>query len=154
MRALRSPRARYAALISADIKAFLSQPHVAALTTVRPDGRPHVTPVWFDFDGGEFTVSTFRGTQKLENVSRKGFAALSIFTQEPPYRNVIIEGTARVGSPIDNVWRERVAVRYLGEHAGPRLRTGDRRLGRHRYPDPASALDIHRLRRELEGVGP
>ncbi|KKL27226.1 hypothetical protein LCGC14_2387280, partial [marine sediment metagenome] len=53
-----------AALISADIKAFLSQPHVAALATVRPDGRPHVLPVWFDFDGSEFTVSTFRGTQK------------------------------------------------------------------------------------------
>ena len=107
-----------ATLISADVQAFLGQPHVAALATVRPDGRPHVTPVWFDFDSGEFTVSTFRGTQKLENVSHKGFAALSIFTQEPPYRNVIVEGTARVGSPVDNVWRERVAVRYLGEHAG------------------------------------
>jgi PPOX class probable F420-dependent enzyme len=107
-----------AALISADIKAFLSQPHVAALATVRPDVRPHVTPVWFDFDGSEFTVSTFRGTQKLENVSHKGFAALSVFTHDPPYRNVIVEGTARIGSPLDNVWRERLATRYLGEHAG------------------------------------
>ncbi len=107
-----------AAPISADVEAFLSQPHVAALATVRPDGRPHVTPIWFDFHGGEFTVSTFRGAQKLQNVSRKGFAALSIFNTEPPYRNVIVEGTARVGSPLDNVWRERVAVRYLGEHAG------------------------------------
>ncbi len=104
--------------ISADVEAFLSQPHVAALATVRPDGRPHVTPVWFDFDGRDFMVATFRFTHKLQNVSRKGFAALSIFTPEPPYRNVIVEGTARVGSPVDNVWRERVAIRYLGEHAG------------------------------------
>ena len=104
--------------ISADIQAFLSQPHVAALATVRPDGRPHVTPVWFDFDGRDFTVATFRNAQKLQNLSRKGFAALTIFTPEPPYRNVIVEGTARVGSPVDNVWRERVAIRYLGEHAG------------------------------------
>ncbi len=104
--------------IAADIEAFLSQPHVAALATVRPDGRPHVTPVWFDFDGSDFMVATFRNTQKLKNISRKGFASLSIFTQEPPYRNVIVEGTARVGSPVDNVWRERVAIRYLGEHAG------------------------------------
>ncbi len=78
-----------AALIFADIKAFLSQPHVAALAPVRPDDRPHVTPAWFDFDGSEFTVSTFRGTQKLENVSPKGFAALSVFTHDPPYRNDI-----------------------------------------------------------------
>ena len=104
--------------ISADVKAFLSQPHVAALATVRPDGRPHVTPVWYDFDGSEFTVASFRTTQKLKNVARKGFAALCIFTQELPYRNVIVEGTARVGSTLDNVWRERLASRYLGEHAG------------------------------------
>ena len=78
-----------AALISTDIKAFLSRPHVAALATVRPDGRPHVTPVWFDFDGSGFTVSTFRGAQKLENVSHKWFAALSVFTHDPPYRNDI-----------------------------------------------------------------
>ncbi len=143
-----------AALISADIKAFLSQPHVAALATVRPDGRPHVTPVWFDFDGSEFTVSTFRGTQKLENVSHKGFAALSIFTQEPPYRNVIVEGMARVDSPLDSVWRERAGDSLPGQPRRPRLRTGDLRLGRNRHPYPTPALDIHRFRRELEGVVP
>jgi PPOX class probable F420-dependent enzyme len=104
--------------ISAEVEAFLSEPHVAALATVRPNGRPHVTPVWYDFDGTEFIVSTFRTGQKLKNVSQKGFAALSIFTQEAPYLNVIVEGTARVGSPLDNVWRERLATRYLGERAG------------------------------------
>ena len=49
---------------------------------------------------------------------RKGFAALSIHTQSMPYRHVIVEGTARAGSPVDNVWRERVAMRYMGEAAG------------------------------------
>jgi PPOX class probable F420-dependent enzyme len=107
-----------AAVISADVKAFLEQPLVAALATVRPDGRPHVTPVWYDFDDSGFTVAAFRDTQKLRNVANKGFAALTVFTQDPPYRNVVIEGTASVGSPLDNVWRERLATRYLGEHAG------------------------------------
>lgn len=104
--------------ISADVEEFLRQPHVAALATVRPDGRPHVTPVWYDFDGSEFTISTFRATQKLKNIERKGFASLAIFAREAPFRDVIVQGTARVGSTIDNVWRERLAVRYLGEHAG------------------------------------
>src|SRR3989337_1000010 len=118
MRTLPSLGVNMPAVISADVKAFLGQPHVAALATVRPDGRPHVTPVWYDFDGSEFTVASFRTTQKLKNVARKGFAALCIFTQEPPYRNVIIEGTARVGSPLDNVWRERLAPRYPGQLPG------------------------------------
>jgi len=105
-------------VLSPDVAAFLREPNVAALATVRPDGRPHVTPVWYEYDGTEFIIGAFRGAQKLENVARKGFATLCIFTQQLPYQQVIVEGTARVGSPVDNVWRERVAVRYLGESAG------------------------------------
>lgn len=108
------------AALAPDVEEFLRQPNVAALATVRPDGRPHVTPVWYDFSEGEFTVSTFRTAQKLENVARKGFASLCIYSQELPYRLVIAEGTARAGSPVDNVWRQRVASRYLGESAGRR----------------------------------
>ena len=143
-----------AALISADINAFLSQPHVAALATVRPDGRPHVTPVWFDFDGSEFTVSTFRGAQKLENVSHKGFAALSVFSHDPPYRNVIVEGTGPRGQPPRQRLARTAGDSLPGRPRRPRLRTGDLRLGRNRHPYPAPALDIHRFGRELEGVGP
>jgi hypothetical protein len=54
----------------------------------------------------------------MKNIVHKGFAALSIFSNEMPYRQVTVEGTARVGGPLDNVWRERVAMRYLGETAG------------------------------------
>ena len=97
---------------------FLEGAHVAALATVRPDGRPHVVPVWYEYDGKEFTISTFRGTQKLRNLQAKGQAALSIYTTELPYRQVTVRGTARAGSLIDTVWRERVAARYLGETAG------------------------------------
>jgi PPOX class probable F420-dependent enzyme len=105
-------------VLSPEVEDFLRGPHVAALATLRANGRPHLTPVWYEFDGREFTVSTFRGTQKAKNVAGKGFAALSVFSHEFPYRQVSVEGTARLGGPIDNVWRERVAMRYLGEAAG------------------------------------
>src|SRR3990170_275860 len=122
MRALPSPGVNMPAIISADVKAFLSQPHVAALATVRPDGRPHVTPVWYDFDGHEFTVSTFRTTQKLKNVARKGFASLCVFTPQLP-----------------------------GRPRRPPLRPGHRRLGRHRHPPPPHQVEhpgvLHRLER-------
>ena len=98
-------------LLAPEVESFLKEPHIAALATIRPDGRPHVTPVWYEYDGKEFIISTPRSTQKLVNVSGKGFAALSIHTQAVPYRHVIVEGTARAGTPIDNVWRERVASR-------------------------------------------
>ena len=105
-------------VLAPDVTEFLRQPNVAALSTVRPEGRPHVTPVWYEYDGSEFVISSLRTTQKMRNISRKGFASLCIYSQEMPYRHVIVEGPARVGSPVDNVWRERVATRYLGEAAG------------------------------------
>ena len=105
-------------VLAPDVEAFLREPNLAALSTVKPDGRPHVTAVWYEYDGGEFIISTLRGTQKLRNVAGKGFASLAIYTHQMPYRQVVVQGTARAGSPIDNVWRERVAVRYLGESAG------------------------------------
>lgn len=106
------------AVLAPDVEEFLRGPHVAALATVRPNGRPHVTPVWYEFDGRDFVISTFRDSQKARNIDRKGFAALSIHTAGAPFQHVVAEGTARVGSPLDNVWRERLAVRYLGEAAG------------------------------------
>ena len=105
-------------VLAPEVDQFLKGPNVAALSTVRPDGRPHVTPVWYEYDGHEFIVGTFRNTQKLRNIDNKGFASLAIYTQELPYRLVLVQGTARVGSTIDNVWRERVAIRYLGEAEG------------------------------------
>jgi PPOX class probable F420-dependent enzyme len=105
-------------VIAPDVADFLKGAHIAALATVREDGKPHVVPVWYEFDGTEFTISTFRDTQKLRNLQKKGAAALSIFTPELPYKQVTVEGSARAGSLIDNVWRERVASRYLGQTAG------------------------------------
>ena len=105
-------------VLAPEVAEFLKGAHIAALATVRPNGRPHVVPVWYEYDGKEFTISTFRGTQKLLNLRAKGQAALTIYTTELPYRQVTVQGTARAGSLIDNVWRERVAARYLGETAG------------------------------------
>lgn len=105
-------------VLAPDVDEFLKGAHVAALSTVLGDGRPHMTPVWYEYDGREFIVSTLRSAQKFKNVARKGFASLLIYTQELPYKMVLVQGTARTGSPLDNVWRERVAGRYLGEAAG------------------------------------
>lgn len=105
-------------VLAPDVQEFLAGPQIAALATVRANGRPHVVPVWYAWDGKEFTISSFRDLQKVRNIAAKGFAALSIFTTELPYKQVTVEGTARVGGPLDNVWRERLAMRYLGDVAG------------------------------------
>ena len=44
----------------------------AHLSTVTPDGTPHPTPVWIDYDAGtdRLLVNTARGRRKERNVRR------------------------------------------------------------------------------------
>ena len=133
-------------VLAPDVEEFLAGPHVAALATVRENGRPHVVPVWYVWDGRQFTISSFRELQKVKNVARKGFAALSIYTTSLPYRQVTVEGTASVGGPLDNVWRERLAVRYLGEAAG-------RAYVRDTFEIDAVAILVRPYKWHIEGFG-
>lgn len=57
---------------------FLTDRHLASLTTSRADGSPHVVPVGFSYDpvDGVARVITFDGSQKVVNARRGGRAAL------------------------------------------------------------------------------
>src|SRR5258708_27660403 len=59
------------------------------MATPRPDGRPHVAPLWFVWNDDRAYVMT--GGVKLANVRNNGFAALNT---EDGDDVVIIEGTA------------------------------------------------------------
>ena len=52
------------------VEAFLAEPHLATLTTIRPDGSPHVVPVRFSWDGAAslarvMTVASSRKARTL-----------------------------------------------------------------------------------------
>ena len=49
-----------------------------SLATVRPDGRPHVVPVWFHWDGEMFVVLTKPHAQKVRNLLSEPRAMVSI----------------------------------------------------------------------------
>ena len=69
-----------------DKKAF------AHLATLMPDGRPQVTPVWFEYDGGNLVVNTKIGRQKDLNMQRDKHVSLSIQDPENPYRYLEVRG--------------------------------------------------------------
>ena len=74
--------------------AFLTERHLASLTTLRADGSPHVVPVGFSIDvaAGEARIITFEGSQKVLNARRGGRAAVS---QVDGGRWVTLEGPIR-----------------------------------------------------------
>lgn len=58
--------------------------------TVRPDGRPHLTPIWFVFHDDAFWIATGRENIKTRNVLDRPQVALSLEEGNDP---VVAEGT-------------------------------------------------------------
>jgi len=78
-----------------EVSELLSQPLLGHLAVVR-DGKPHVTPIWVYYDGDSFYFTTRLSRVKGKAVSRNDRVAISIATNERPYRATIVEGEARV----------------------------------------------------------
>ncbi len=109
------------ARLTNDALAFLTERHLAMLTTLRVDNTPHVVAVGFTFDPKTHIarVITTGGSQKAVNAERGGVAVLS---QVDGARWLSLEGRARVNKEIDAVRDAelRYAQRYRTPRANPR----------------------------------
>jgi PPOX class probable F420-dependent enzyme len=107
-------------LLSAAGLDFVTDRHLATLTTLRPDGSPHVTPVGFTWDDATATARIIcSGTsRKARNVGVGGPVALC---QLEGRRWLTLEGTGRVsvdpGDVADSV--AHYAVRYRTPRLNP-----------------------------------
>lgn len=66
------------------------------LGTVRPDGRPHLVPVWFLWDGASIYIYSQPAAQKLRNLAANDRVTLALEAANRGGDIVIIEGTAEV----------------------------------------------------------
>ncbi|MCB1038359.1 MAG: pyridoxamine 5'-phosphate oxidase family protein, partial [Acidimicrobiales bacterium] len=57
--------------LSDDVLAFLAERHLATLTTLRPDGSPHVVPVGFSYDPDTKVarIITWSASRKARNLT-------------------------------------------------------------------------------------
>jgi PPOX class probable F420-dependent enzyme len=100
---------------------FVAKARIATLATVCGDGSPHITPVWYRYEDGDFVVSVDRGSVKHRNVAGDPRVELCIDDRErPPYHTVIVRGRASIEPPPTKEWRLALATHYLGEEAGRR----------------------------------
>ena len=100
---------------------FLSERHLATLTTLRADGSPHVVPVGVTFDPGTATARVITsGTSAKARHVRAGQARVAV-CQVDGRRWLTLEGTAVVkddaASVADAV--ERYARRYKQPRENP-----------------------------------
>lgn len=100
---------------------LLSQPGILCrIATLRPDGAPHVTPVWFIYDANEIVVTPRRESAWMEHLRRDPRVAVTIDEEAGPYRKVTVEGVARFRFDVghDDDWRDlyrAIAKRYVPE---------------------------------------
>ncbi len=92
----------------------------AHLATVMPDGTPHVTPVWIDYDGKHVLVNSARGRQKDINMEERPQVAIDIPDPENPYRYLAVRGTVtEITEAGADEHIDRLAQRYLGQAKYP-----------------------------------
>lgn len=99
---------------------FLTARHLATLTTLRPDGSPHVVPVGFTWDRDELVVRVITSghSRKARNAASGGRA---VVCQVDGRSWLSLEGVARVSTDPDSVAAavERYTVRYRQPRPNP-----------------------------------
>ena len=98
------------------VKDFLAEPILARLGTANPkSAQPHVTPVWFLWDGESLYISAFISTRKAREATANPLISVLI-DQDKPTRAVILEGKAEVLSDQAQVapLAEAIYARYVG----------------------------------------
>lgn len=101
----------------AEARERLEEAEVYWLSTVRPDGRPHVTPlvsVWLD---GALYFATGPSERKVKNLARNPRCVITTGRNVLEGLDLVIEGDAAVVS--DGALLERVADRYASKYDTP-----------------------------------
>lgn len=88
----------------------------AKLAVVRPDGAPHVSPVWVDLDGDHVVFMTSAETVKGRSILREPRVSLCWDDERPPFHFVTVSGTVQVSrDPAELLhWATRLGGRYMG----------------------------------------
>lgn len=74
----------------------LEHEHIIWLTTVRADGVPQPSPVWFLWDGTDILMYSRPNTPKLRNMAQNPAVALHFNSDERGGDIVVFTGTARI----------------------------------------------------------
>ena len=103
------------------VRAFLSEPRYAVLSTINPSGSPHLTEMWYGIKGEDLFFNTTEERQKKANLDRDPRVSLLVAARvgEPTWEKlayVRIDGVARLvatgPAAVDDIVS--LSVRYDG----------------------------------------
>ena len=101
-------------LAATRIRRFLEQEPVVWLSTVRPDGGPHVVPIWFWWDGEALLVFSKPDAQKVRNLRERPSVMLALGDAEDDFDVGMVEGIAEL---LDRATSEMLPDGHLVKYA-------------------------------------
>ena len=108
---------------------ILAKKAFAQLATIMPDGTPHVSPVWFEYDGQNIIINTAKGRVKDRNMRRDPRVGMDILDPDNPYRHVSIRGRVieitEVGA---DQLIDKLAKKYINQDRYPHRAPGEVRV--------------------------
>lgn len=98
---------------------LLGRDVVAHLATLDADGYPHVTPLWFIWDGSRFRMTSLASRPHLARLRANPRAGLVVDVEAPdrgdgerPNRQIRAVGEATVDPDHDRIWTGRIRRKY------------------------------------------
>jgi PPOX class probable F420-dependent enzyme len=76
------------------IRRFLEEEPVVWLSTVRPDGTPHLVPIWFGWDGSALVVRSKPDAQKVRNLRANPSVMIALGDAEEDFDVGLVRGRA------------------------------------------------------------
>ncbi len=112
------------AMSKEEMESFLAHPRLARMATIS-NGKPHIVPVWYYYDGTNIIIPAPKATKKIKNIKNNPnvSVAIDIVEGKPEdisYLNakaVIIEGKAEMKDDINGSFARKMYERYTGKDA-------------------------------------
>jgi len=83
-------------LAATRVRRFLEEEPVIWLSTVRPDGTPHIVPIWFWWDGEAVLVFSKPDARKVRNMRENAAVMLAVGDPDEDFDVGMLEGQAEL----------------------------------------------------------
>ena len=108
-----------------ELSSFLKSQISLQIGTINKDGSPHLTTMWYFYDGESFIFHTYRKSQKIINLKRDSRITLltEAGSQYSDLQGIIVYGNAKIINGKDSLeevirYMEMVGEKYIKDEDG------------------------------------
>lgn len=99
-------------MFSEELRAFLSHPHIARMSTIDSNGYPHTVAVWYAVDGDELVITVPRNTKKFGHIQANPKGSISIGGAPNDGGGWLFKGLFTISDEKAWPWLEKMAYHY------------------------------------------